>query len=78
MPTKRKIISIVLDDETAKHFDDFRFNNRISTESKAGLMILRAGMDALSAEYPELDMRTKIETGKKEKMDGLNEKRIHL
>ena len=65
MPTKKRTISIVLDDDTARHFDDFRFNNRIKTDSKAGYMLLRAGMEALKEEYPELDMSVHLETGKK-------------
>lgn len=54
MPTKKRTISIVVDDETAKRFDDFRYNNRIKTESRAGYILLIAGMDALKKEYPEL------------------------
>lgn len=65
MPTKKRTISIVIDDDMAKHFDLFRFGNQIRTESKAGYMILRAGMDALKDQYPELDLGTKLETGKK-------------
>ena len=71
MPTKKNILSIVLDDATYKALNDFRFNNRISTQSKAGMIILRAGMEALKHEYPELDVNTKKETGKKEKVDGI-------
>ena len=69
MPTKKNILSIVLDDPTFKALNDFRFNNRISTQSKAGMIILRAGMEALKNEYPELDVSTKLETGKKEKQN---------
>ena len=66
MPTKKRTISIVIDDDMAEHFDLFRFGNQIRTESKAGYIILRAGMDALKDKYPELDLNAKLETGKKE------------
>ena len=69
MPTKKNILSIVLDDPTFKALNDFRFNNRISTQSKAGMIILRAGMEALKEQYPELDVNVKKDTGKKEKQN---------
>lgn len=59
MPTKKRTISIVVDDELASCFDDFRFNNRIKTESKAGYILLEAGMDALKDKYPELNLNKK-------------------
>lgn len=71
MPTKKRTISIVIDDEMAEHFDLFRFGNQIRTESKAGYMILRAGMNALKDEYPELDLSVKLETGKKAQIHGI-------
>ena len=71
MPTKKKLLTIVLDDVTYNALADFRFNNRIKSESKAGLQILLAGMNAMKDEYPELDLSTKLETGKKQKMDGV-------
>ena len=74
MPTKKRKITIVVDDNVAEHFDLFRFGNQIRTESKAGYQIFLAGMEALKDEYPELDLRTKLETRKKENVDGLNER----
>lgn len=67
MPTKKKVLTIILDEQTSKALEDFRFNNRIKSESKAGYMLLIAGMNALKDEYPELDLNVKLETGKKQK-----------
>lgn len=67
MPTKKKVLTIILDEQTSKALEDFRFNNRIKSESKAGYMLLVAGMNALKDKYPELDLNTKLETGKKQK-----------
>ena len=74
MPTKKRKITIVVDDDVAEHFDLFRFGNKIRTESKAGYQIFLAGMDALKDEYPELDLKVKLETGEKAEVDGMNER----
>lgn len=67
MTTSKPMTTIIFDDETFKRIDDFRFNNRFQSRSQAVLFLIRAGMEALKDEYPELDMSTKLETGKKEK-----------
>lgn len=69
MPTGKPFTTVVFDDETFKRIEDFRFNNRFQSRSQAILFIIKAGMDALKDEYPELDVNTKLETGKKEKID---------
>lgn len=53
MPTKKPIISIVLDDETLKKVEDFQFNNRIQSRSKALNEIIRLGILELEKEKEE-------------------------
>ena len=65
MPTGKPFTTVVFDDDTFKRIEDFRFNNRFQSRSQAILFIIKAGMEALKDEYPELDMNTKLETGKK-------------
>lgn len=50
MPTKKPIISVVLDEETLKKVDDFRFENRIDSRSKALNELIKKGMKALEEE----------------------------
>lgn len=47
MPTKKPIISVVLDEETLKKVDDFQFGNRIQSRSKALNEIIRLGIEQL-------------------------------
>lgn len=67
MPTKRPVTTIVFDDDIFDRIEDFRFNNRFPNRSQAVLFLVKAGMEALKDEYPELDVSTKLETGKKQK-----------
>lgn len=69
MTTNKPFIGFNLDPELLAHLDDFRFNNRIKSRAQAIEIILRAGMDALKDEYPELDLNTKLETEKKTEND---------
>ena len=71
MPTKRPTTTVVFDDDTFQRIEDFRYNNRFPNRSQAVLYLVKAGMEALKDEYPELDLHTKLETGKKEKNDGI-------
>ena len=48
MPTKKPIISIVLDEETLKKVEDFQFENRIPSRSKALNEIIKLGMGQLN------------------------------
>lgn len=73
MVTSKPMTTIIFDDEMFRRIDDFRFNNRFSSRSQAVLFLIRAGMDALKEEYPELDLNTKLETGKKAKAIQLSE-----
>lgn len=50
MPTKKPIISIVLDEETLKQVEDFQFDNRIPSRSKALNEIIRLGIERLENE----------------------------
>lgn len=71
MPTKKPVVAVVLDDDINKRLEDFQFNNRFKNKSSAIVYVIRAGMKALADEYPELDVSTKLETGKKAKDDGV-------
>lgn len=50
MPTKKPIISIVLDEETLQKVEDFQFGNRIQSRSKALNEIIRLGIERLEKE----------------------------
>ena len=65
MPTNKPMTTVVFDEDTFQRIEDFRFNNRFPNRSQAVLFLVKAGMDALKDEYPELDSSTKLETGKK-------------
>lgn len=79
MPSQKPFLGMNIDEQLLKKIDDFRWNNRFPSRAQAIEVILRAGMTALSSDYPELDLNVKLETGKKEKVDGVtDEKRIHL
>jgi metal-responsive CopG/Arc/MetJ family transcriptional regulator len=47
MPTQKPIISIVLDEETLKKVEDFQFENRIPSRSKALNEIIKLGIEQL-------------------------------
>jgi metal-responsive CopG/Arc/MetJ family transcriptional regulator len=47
MPTKKPIISIVLDEETLEKVEDFQYNNRIPSRSKALNEIIKMGIEQL-------------------------------
>ena len=53
MPTQKPIISVVLDEETLKKVDDYRFENRIASRSKALNEIIRIGMVRIKKEDAE-------------------------
>lgn len=73
MPTNKPSATVVFESkEMFDRIEDFRFNNRFSNRSQAILFIVKAGMNALKDEYPELDIGTKLETGKKTEHDVLN------
>lgn len=44
MPTKKPIISVVLDNETLEKVDDYRFENRIESRSKALNELIKKGI----------------------------------
>ena len=71
MATKKPMFTVIVDDDTYNRIVDFQFANRFKNRNAAFNFVLRAGMKALASEYPELDTGTKLETGKKAKMDGM-------
>lgn len=50
MPTQKPIISIVLDEEMLKKVEDFQFENRIPSRSKALNEIIRLGIERMEKE----------------------------
>ena len=55
MSTSKPMTTIIFDDDTFRRIEDFRFSRRFSSRSQAVLYLIKAGMDALKDEYPELD-----------------------
>lgn len=53
MPTKKPIISVVLDDEMLSKVDDYRFENRISSRSKALNELIKKGIIQMEKENEE-------------------------
>ena len=47
MPTEKPRYCITVDDETLKEIDDFRFENRYNSRSKAPLELIRMGLESL-------------------------------
>lgn len=50
MPTKKPVISIVLDDETLKKLEDFQYDNRIPSRSKAINQIIKIGLEKVESD----------------------------
>lgn len=50
MPTKKPIISVVLDEETLQKVEDFQFKNRIPSRSKALNELIKIGIEQLERE----------------------------
>ena len=47
MPTQKPRYCITVDDEMMKEIDDFRFENRYNSRSKATLELIRLGLQRL-------------------------------
>lgn len=50
MPTEKPRFCITVDDEFLSQIDDYRFNNRYSSRSRATLDLIRMGLEALRAQ----------------------------
>ena len=50
MATEKPRFCITVDDDLMKEIDDFRFNNRYSSRSKATIELIRLGLAALKEE----------------------------
>lgn len=46
MPTKKPLITLVVDEKFLEKIDDFRFDNRISSRSEAVRILVEAGLKA--------------------------------
>lgn len=53
MPTQKPIISVVLDEETLKKVEDYQFENRIPSRSKALNEIIRLGIEQMKKKLEE-------------------------
>jgi hypothetical protein len=53
MPTDKPKILLVLDNELFKQIDDFRFDNRIKSQSEAVRIILKEGLKVIKAKTPK-------------------------
>ena len=73
MATEKPYLGVYITKPVKDAIEDFFYANRFRSRAQAVEFILRAGMDALKNEYPELDLNTKLETGKKEKRNGIEE-----
>ena len=47
MPTEKPRYTVIVDDETLKEIDDYRFENRFPSRSAATLELIRLGMKTL-------------------------------
>ncbi len=47
MPTEKPRYTVIVDDDTLKQIDDFRFENRYPSRSAATLELIRIGMKTL-------------------------------
>ena len=61
MPTKKPIISVVLDDEMLTKVDDFQFGNRIKSRSKALNELIRIGIEQLEKEQRDKEKKPESE-----------------
>ena len=71
MSTNKPFIGGNFPQEIADAIEDCYYTNRFKSKAQVIEMILRAGMNALKDEYPELDLSVKLETGKKAQIYGV-------
>ena len=50
MATNKPIISIVLDEETLKLVEDYQFENRFKSRSKAAVELIKKGIERVHSE----------------------------
>ena len=60
MSTKKPFIGANVSPEVAKAIDEFYWENRYKSKAAAIEFILRAGMESLADEYPELDLNIAV------------------
>lgn len=58
MPTEKPRFTVVVDEETMRRIDDFRFENRYPSRSAATHVILRLGLDAIERQQREKAAKT--------------------
>lgn len=73
MSTNKPFIGGNFPQEIADAIEDCFYANRFKSKAQVIEMILRAGMEALKDEYPELDLSVKLETGKKARIHGIEQ-----
>ena len=62
LPTKKPIISVVLDDEMLTKVDVFQFGNRIKSRSKALNELIRIGIEQLEKEQRDKEKKQESES----------------
>lgn len=55
MPTEKPRYTIVVDEDTLKEIDDYRFENRFKSRSAATLDLIRLGIEQLKKEQAEAE-----------------------
>ena len=73
MSTNKPFIGGNFPQEIADAIEDCFYANRFKSKAQVIEMILRAGMNALKDEYPELDLSVKLATGKKATVYGMRQ-----
>lgn len=53
MATKKPTVSVILDEKTLEKIEDYQFNNRMSSRSKALNDIIKLGIEAMEREQKE-------------------------
>lgn len=71
MATSKPFVGVNLPPEIVEALDDLRYNHRLRSRAEAIEIVLRAGMEMMRADYPELD----LDAREKKKDDGIKHER---
>ena len=53
MPSKKPVITLLVDEELLERIKDFRFGNRIDSKSEALRLLIEKGLDTFENDNPE-------------------------
>ncbi|HNX13749.1 MAG TPA: hypothetical protein PK854_04795 [Oscillospiraceae bacterium] len=59
IPTEKNRYTVIVDQETLKQIDDYRFENRFPSRSAATLELIRLGMKSLKEQNRDLSSKEK-------------------